>query len=176
MEPFIGTILAFGFNFAPKGWMPCAGTLLPITQYTALFSLLGNVYGGDGKVSFGLPNLMGRTAIGFGANTEIGEAAGAARHTMTTLQMPAHTHATTTTIAVPVIADTADVPSPANNILGIAAGINVYSDQTTDITLAPFTSVGTLMPMGSGTPVTTISPFQVLNYSIAIVGIFPSRN
>jgi len=176
MEPFIGTILAFGFNFPPKGWMVCAGATLPINQYTALFSLLGNFYGGDGKTTFALPNLCGRTAIGFGTNNEIGQTSGAVNHTMTTLEMPTHTHITTTNISLPIIADTADVPVPTNNILGYAAGVNVYSNQPADVALSPFTANGQLLPIGSNTAVTTISPYLVLNYSIAISGIFPSRN
>lgn len=176
MEPFIGTILAFGFNFPPKGWQLCAGTLLPVNQYTALFSLLGTYYGGDGKATFGLPNLCGRTAIGFGPDDEIGSAAGSVQHTLTPLQMPAHTHVTTTNIAVPVLADTADAPGPEQNVLAYASGVNIYSNQVADIALHPFTTAGQLLPIGGSTPVTTISPFIVLNYSIALVGIFPSRN
>jgi microcystin-dependent protein len=176
MEPFIGTILAFGFNFPPKGWMVCAGAILPIPQYTALFSLLGNVYGGDGKSTFGLPNLCGRTAIGFGPNNEIGQNGGATTHSMTTLEMPSHTHVTTTNISLPVVADTADVPTPTNNVLGYASGVNVYSNQPADVALAPFTATGQLLPIGNGSAVSTISPYLVLNYSIALVGIFPSRN
>lgn len=181
MEPFIGTILAFGFNFPPRGWAFCNGTLLPIRQYTALFSLLGNYYGGDGKVTFGLPNLQGNTAIGFGSSPQmgevtIGEAGGATTSTMTLAQMPAHIHAASSTIAVPVFGDTGNNPNPNGNALAISSGVNAYTNQVADAALATFNVAGNLMPVGSSTPISTISPYLVLNYSIAIEGIFPSRN
>lgn len=177
MEPFIGTILAFGFNFPPKGWAYCNGSKLPISQYTALFSLLGTYYGGDGKTNFALPDLQGRTAIGFSDTVSIGESGGAVDHTMTMAEMPAHNHAASSTIAVPVLSDNnSGTTIPTNNAIGSSAGLNVYSTTPADGAMAPFTVTGNLMPTGNSIPVQTISPYVVLNYSIALVGIFPSRN
>ncbi len=176
MEPFIGTIMAFGFNFPPKGWASCNGALLPIRQYTALFSLLGTYYGGDGQTTFGLPNLQGRTAIGFGNNIQIGEVAGATTHTVSLAEMPAHMHPANSTIAIPVMADTANQPTPSGNALAISSGTSLYSNSPADGSMPAFTANGTMMPAGSGIPVQTMSPYLVMNYSIAINGLFPSRN
>lgn len=180
MEPFLGTILAFGFNYPPKGWAYCDGSILPISRYTALFSLLGTYYGGDGKTTFALPNLKGRTAIGFGngpgGEVAIGETGGAVTTTVNVTQMPAHTHAATSTLSIPALADSGDLPAPANNALAMSAGVNVFSTSAPDVTLAPFTANGNLSVAGAGIAMSTISPYIVLNYSIAMSGIFPSRD
>lgn len=181
MEPFMGTILAFGFNFPPYGWAFCNGAILPISRYTALFSLLGTYYGGDGKTTFALPNLQGNTAIGYGNNPQmgevvIGEVGGATSYTMTTAQMPTHNHTAVSTIAMPVFGDAANNPNPNGNSLAISSGVNAYSNQVADVRLASYNAVGNMLPVGSGIPVSTMTPYLVLNYSIALNGIFPSRN
>ena len=97
MEPFLGQIQAFGFNFAPRGWSKCEGQLLPISQWTALFSLLGTTFGGDGRTTFGLPDLLSRSIVGMGQgpgmdNITWGERGGNYTYTLTTQQMPSHAH------------------------------------------------------------------------------------
>lgn len=181
MEPFLGTILAFGFNFPPRGWAYCNGAILPISRYTALFSLLGTYYGGDGKTTFGLPNLQGNTAIGFGSSPQmgevtIGEVGGATNYTMTLAQMPTHNHTAVSTISVPAFADTGNNPNPNGNALAITGTTNMYSNQTADVRMASYNATGNMLPVGSSIPVSTISPYLVLNYCIAMEGIFPSRN
>jgi microcystin-dependent protein len=168
-EPFIGEIRIFGFNFAPRGWAFCAGQLLAISQNTALFSLLGTTYGGDGQTTFALPDLRGRTPVHLGAgpglsNITLGEKGGAENVTMTVANMPAHTH---TVNASPNEGETG---SPANAFPS-ATTEDVYSS-TGGTTMNPAV-VGNA---GGGQPVPIRSPYLGMNFCIALVGIFPPRD
>lgn len=183
MEVFMGTIQPFGFNFAPKGWQQCNGQLLAIQQYSALFSLLGVNYGGDGVRTFGLPNLQGRTMIhqgqlAGGSTYVIGEMAGTEQVTILQSQMPAHTHlvtassgtATTNTPGSTVTLAASDGSDPGT---GNAVTVNVYGPAPgTPVPLSPTT----LGIAGSGLPTPIMQPFLVVNVCIALSGIFPSRN
>lgn len=113
--PFLGQIQAFSFSFAPKGWAFCSGQMLPISQNQALFALLGTQYGGDGKTTFGLPNLGGSFALHQGPGNRMGQAGGEANHTLTNAELAAHTHPMVGSSA------TASVSSPAGNYPAVAA-------------------------------------------------------
>jgi microcystin-dependent protein len=176
-EPFLGQIQLFGFNFAPKGWAFCAGQLLPITQYSALFSLLGVNYGGDGVRTFGLPNLQGNVAIGFGAGPdlspyEIGETGGATSVTIDSAKMAAHTHSLVATSA------RGNVAAASNALLGTGASgppreansAKIYSGQVPNAVMP--SSIGAT---GGGQPHANVQPSLTLNYCIALAGVFPQR-
>ena len=181
-EPFIGELKIFGFNFAPKGHAFCAGQTMSIQQYTALFSLLGTRFGGNGSTTFMLPDMQGRVATGMGNGaglpaTTIGEKAGAASATMLSANMPAHVH-TMSNVQVRLQASTvtADESAP-QNLYPALASFSAYSDSPTANTFTGGTVVsGTSDISGSGMPFPIMNPYIVLNYCIALQGIFPTRN
>jgi microcystin-dependent protein len=167
--PFLSEIKIVSFNFAPKGWAMCNGQLLPINQNQALFSLLGTTYGGDGRVNFGLPNLQGRVAMHFGAGHILGELGGEENHTLIQSEMPAHVHPAT-----------ADVKSGDNTT---GNPLNAYPANTggTPIYSAGSNNLASMLPsmvsnVGGSQPHSNQSPYLVLNFVIALQGIFPSQN
>ncbi len=171
MEPFIGQIQPFGFNFAPRGWALCNGQLLPINQNSALFSLLGTIYGGDGRTTFQLPDLRGRVSFNFGSGPglptyNIGAKGGNVDTVLTTANMPNHTHKLR---AANVAGD--DTNPTTGNGFGIA-GDDLY------IETAPSTHMGTntVESVGGNQQFSNRSPYLTINYCIALTGIFPSRN
>ncbi|HYG24791.1 MAG TPA: tail fiber protein [Verrucomicrobiae bacterium] len=164
-EPFLSEIKIFSFNFPPKGWALCNGQFLPINQNQALFALLGTTYGGNGQTTFALPNLRGRVPIHMGNGHTLGEQAGSTSVTVNIQQLPTHLHA----------AMAADNPSdqsanPAGNYLGPVN--NLYSAPTQLVTLHP----GTVSSVGGSQPHNNMMPTLVLNFCIALQGIFPSQN
>lgn len=169
-EPFLGEIRPTGFNFAPRGWALCNGQLLPISRNTALFSLLGTYYGGDGKVTFALPNLQSRIPLHQGQGPgltprTIGEVAGEEAHTLINAEMPMHNHQVNannegSSTGRPGGA----VPSVAGSNIDAAAGDGTTMNPQM-ITLA-----------GGNQPHDNMEPYLVINYIIALEGIFPSRN
>jgi microcystin-dependent protein len=174
-EPYIGAIVMFGGNFAPSGWALCNGQLLAISSNTALFSILGTTFGGDGIRTFGLPNLQGRVPIhpgsGAGLSTYVlGEIGGAQQVTLNTSNLPPHSH--------PVNASSATAGRggnvPTGNLLATASGTTteIYAPGNPGTTM----SQQMIGPTGSGIPVSIIQPYQCVNFIIALVGIFPSRN
>ena len=174
-EPYLGSIAMFGGNFAPRGWALCAGQLLPIAQNTALFSILGTTFGGDGRVTFGLPDLRGRGPVGMGqgpglSNIQLGELAGAENVTLLTSNLPAHNHA----INCDNTGSTA--AQPGGLLPGMAgdrsSSMNVYSSNPANAQMNPQT-VGLT---GSNLPVAIRDPFLGINFIIATEGIFPSRS
>jgi microcystin-dependent protein len=166
-EPFLGEIRAFGFNFAPRGWAMCNGQLLPIAQNQALFSLLGTTYGGNGQTTFALPDLRGRVPIHMGqgpglSSKDLGEQAGQEAQTLSVNEMPAHTH------AQPASSGEQDTNRPGN---AVPARGGVYAGSGDGSTfMDPTTTTGGSQPHNN------MQPYLVLNYCIAITGIFPSRN
>ena len=158
-EPFVGEIRCFGFNFPPKGWAMCDGQLLPISQNIALFSLLGTTYGGNGQTTFALPDLRGRVAMHTSQNHPLGESAGEETHTLSTQEMPAHTHPIQSGDS-----ETTNRPSAA-----MAARGGVYTKTPTGSMAPPGVA-------GGSQPHNNLQPYLVLNYCIALVGIFPSQN
>jgi len=170
-QPFMGEIRTFGFPFAPRGWAQCNGQLIAIVQNQALFSLLGTNYGGDGIQTFGLPNLRGRTPIGFGNGPGLspyvlGQIGGEESHTLIPQEIPQHNHTITVSNAA------ATSPLPTNNMLAQPPSANLYvtPDNTASLSLASLASVG-----GSA-PHENRQPLLVANICIALLGIFPSRN
>ena len=189
-EPFIGQVIIFAGNFAPRGWAFCSGQLLSISQFTALFSILGTVYGGDVRTTFGLPDLRGHVAVGEGqgpglSDYRLGQKSGAETATLSSSHLPAHGHAVNHTApTLPGHTVNANQPSPAagrsfarpsiqNN-----PGLNLYSTEPPDTDLASARVDGalTLANAGGGQAHDNMMPFTSLNYIIALEGIFPSRS
>jgi microcystin-dependent protein len=171
--PFMAEMRIMSFNFAPKGWAQCNGQLQQINQNQALFSLLGTMYGGDGRVTFALPDLRGRVPIHVGTTFTVqGQAGGEEFHTLNTGEMPAHNHvanASTQNANSPFIA--VNLPSPSQNILAVVLG-GIYGPPSNLTTLDPASITNT----GGSQPHENRQPFTVLNVCIALQGTFPSRN
>jgi microcystin-dependent protein len=163
-EPFLSEIKLVSFNFPPKGWALCNGQFLPINQNQALFALLGTTYGGNGQTTFALPNLRGQVPIHMGNGHTLGEAAGSTAVTVNIQQLPSHTH-------LPNASSTnANQPIPANSLL--AAANNAYVAPASLVSLQP-TSISNV---GGSQPHNNMMPYLVLNFIIALQGIFPSQN
>lgn len=165
-EPFLAEVRIFGFNFPPRGWATCDGQILPINQYQSLYSLMGTTYGGDGRTTFGLPDLRGRAALHTGDGIALGATGlGEERHTLTATEMPPHTHPLQATSA------NASSKNPAGNVYA-RAGSNTYHTPGSAVAL----HAGTVANQGSGQGHENMQPFQVVNFCIALQGLFPSRN
>lgn len=175
LEPFIGDVIAVGYDFCPRGWMSAEGQILPISSNTALFSLIGTTYGGNGTSTFGLPDLRGRGAMGQGTGPGLsprsqGQMIGAEAVTLTANQMPSHNHA--------VNANNLDgnLPGPGAKLLAAAppSGVGsetIYSDQAPTVTMSPL-MIGI---SGQSQPFNVEDPALVMRYCIAMQGVFPSR-
>lgn len=165
-EPFLSEIKIVSFNFAPKGWALCNGQLLPINQNQPLFALLGTTYGGNGQTNFALPNLRGRVPIHFDSGHTLGESAGSTSTTLNIQQLPTHLHLMQGTT------QDGSGPVPSNALLSTAN--NMYqspgSGGLTTLNPASVTNVGGSQPHNN------MMPYLVLNFIIALQGIFPSRN
>ena len=172
-DPFVAEIRIFPFNFAPRGWAWCDGQLLPLSQNTALFSLLGTVYGGDGKSNFALPDLQGRVPMHWGnsasgaGNYVLGEVGGVQSTTLTSQQLPAHTHGLNASSAA------ANSLSPAGTFMAAVDGHEpVYAQGASNAQMAP----GSIAVAGNSQPVSLLQPYLTVTFIIALNGIFPSRN
>lgn len=194
-DPLLGEIMPWAPNFAPRGWAFCDGQLLAISTNSALFSLLGTIYGGDGRTTFALPDLRGRTPIGAGHGPGLssyiqGQAGGVETVTLTQLEMPAHNHMATpgTDMSAAMTASTADADSasPATGVsLATAAAENrgdpvtlIYTSAAPDTALAPAPVSGSIaVSMAGGSqPHENRMPYLTIQYCIAMQGVFPSRN
>jgi microcystin-dependent protein len=173
-DPFVAEIRIFGFNFAPTGWAFCDGQILPISQNTALFALIGTFYGGDGKSTFALPNFEGSAPIHQGqgpglSEYVLGQSAGSESITLLDSEMPFHTH------SLRGSTQSGDNPNPANPPVGFALARypNIYQANTTQ----NLTQLGfqVLPPQGSSLPHNHMMPFLTLNFCIALQGVFPQR-
>lgn len=172
-QDHIGQIVCGAWNFAPRGTMLAAGQLLPISQNTALFSLLGTTYGGDGRTTFALPDLRGRVIVGDGqgpglANYDLGGAAGVEAQSLQPAQLPAHTHL----IAARASSADATLVSPAGNVQASKQRSLFFAAPTAGANLA----AGQTDSAGQGQPVGNMQPFLTINCVIAVQGIFPARN
>ena len=170
-SPYLGEIRIFGGNFAPAGWAFCQGQLMPISQYSAVFALLGTTYGGDGQSTFALPDLRSRLPIHQGqgpglSNYAIGQAAGVENITLTTNQLPAHAHS-----VAGATGSTSPSTSPVGNVWTDWSDFQ-YSDQTPNALMSGSATTSA----GNGQPHSNIPPVLTLNYIIALAGIFPSRS
>jgi len=180
MDGFIGEIRLFAPDFAPRNWAFCRGQLLPINQNQALFSLLGTFYGGDGRTNFALPNLIGRSAMGVGqgsglSDRQLGQSTGSTTNTLNVLNIPAHTHTVSGTLALPATSATGNQQSPAAGYFA-SDGTKKYDTQQDGVTMQPATLNLTASTVGSATPINNMMPYLALNYIICLAGVFPSRN
>jgi|SRR6185437_9745084 len=161
--PFLGEIKILSFNFPPKGWAFCNGQLMPINQNQALFALLGTFYGGDGVNNFALPNLQGRTPVYVGNGFTQGQLGGEVAHTLTIPEIPAHTHSVTASSA------------PADKS-GTAGNVWAKAPSAYDSALGGAMSTTEVTSEGGNQPHNNMPPYLVLNFAIALQGIFPSRS
>ena len=172
-DPFVAEIRIFPFNFPPKGWAFCNGQLMPISQNTALFSLLGTTYGGDGKSTFALPDLQGSAPMQPGQGQglslrDLGEMSGVESITLLQTEMPVHTHSLLTAVQ-----DLGDLGAPANNraLSRSGKGSGYKTNPAANATMA-FQAIA---PAGGGLPHNNMQPYLTLNFCIALQGVFPQR-
>ena len=177
-DPFISEIKIFSFNFPPKGWAACNGQIMPIIQNQALFSLLGTTYGGNGSTTFALPNLQGRVPLDQGNGFTMGQAGGETSHTLVVAEIPSHTHTLMASAAANPRPGTGVVPGPG---VALAEAVAATSPAT------PVANFGTGTPSlafaanaigaaGGGQPHPNQQPFTVLNFCMALQGVYPVRN
>ena len=167
MAPYIGEIRMFAGNFPPAGWMFCEGQELPISENDTLFVVFGTTYGGDGESTFRLPDLRGRVPMHIDADANLGEMAGVADVTLTTQQIPSHTHTTLATT------DQGAVPDPGNHVLARTStpGVFLYNESDApDVTL----NAASVSPVGGSQPHTNVQPYLCINYIVSLFGVFPS--
>ncbi len=169
-DPFVAEIRIFPFNFAPRGWAQCDGQLLPISQNTALFSLLGTTYGGNGITNFGLPNLQGAAPMHPGQGPglslhDLGEQGGSDTATLLQTEMPAHTH------RLRALADPAESKLATQKQLARSVGQSAYGPAVSPAALAP----AAVSLSGGGLPHNNLQPYLVVNFCIALQGVFPPR-
>ena len=181
--PFLGQVMLFAGNFAPRGWALCNGQLLPIQANAALFSLLGTAFGGNGTSNFGLPNLQGAATMGQGTGpslpaTVMGQFAGTETETILTTSMPSHNHilnattvtATTSAPSGQILAAGSQVPSGKGG--GSPVALNLYTAPGSTVTLAP----QSVSAVGGNQPHNNMQPYLALSWCIALEGVYPSRN
>ena len=180
-EPLMSSVELWPINFAPRGWAYCSGQLLPIAQNSALFSLIGTTYGGDGRTTFGLPDMQGRVPIGAGNGAGLspyvlGQRGGSEIQTLTVAQMPIHNHTAKGTVTP--LAGTGKISlgnDPTSNYMGATPATNIYtSANNAAMGSSPVTV--TVDNNGGSQPISIIRHYICLSYIIALVGIFPSRN
>lgn len=165
-EPFLAEVKIVAFNFPPRGWAFCDGQILPINQNQSLYSLLGTTYGGDGRTTFALPDLRGRTPIHVGTSHGLGQNSGVEGATLSVSEIPTHTHTARAS------SDLGNNPNPATRVLADTAPNELYHDATDLVELRS----ETIANAGGGQPHNNMQPYTVLNYCIALQGVFPSRD
>lgn len=183
---FIGEVRLFGANFTPRNWLACEGQLLQISQYTALFSILGTLYGGDGRTTFALPDLRGRTAIGEGRgpglpNNSLGQRLGNDENRITTQQMASHGHSAAIlgTVKMPVSLNEGSTNSPNGNFPAVSSEDFYAENPTAGTSMGTINTTGlvaTVANTGNAQPVNNIMPSLGLRYIISVDGIYPSRS
>lgn len=171
-DPFIGQITLFGGNFAPRNWAFCNGQIMGISQNSALFSILGTNYGGDGITTFALPDLRGRAAIGTGqgpglSDIQLGQLSGVEETLLQASNLPSHSHALLGTSAG------GNAEAPANGLLASGSGISLYATGAAANEAMSPASIGAT---GGGLPISIRNPYLGLSYIIALTGVYPSRN
>jgi len=163
-QPYVGEIRMFASNFAPAGWMLCQGQILPISEYETLFNLIGTTYGGDGQSTFALPDLRGRLPIHMGSGFVLSQNGGVETVTLTTNQIPAHSH----TVSATTNANTASVPG--GNFL--AAGPDIYDQGKPGTT----TMAAAISSAGNSQPHSNFQPYLCVNFILSLFGVFPSQS
>ena len=164
-QPYVGEIRMFAGNFAPAGWFFCDGRLLPISEYETLFNLIGTTYGGDGQSTFALPDLRGRVPIHQGNGYTLAQTGGVEQVTLTTTQIPAHSHPAL------AVSTEGNQPGPAGNVWS-ASALNAYSATTPDTGHAM--SASAISSVGGSQPHENMMPFLAVSFIISLYGIFPS--
>jgi microcystin-dependent protein len=167
--PFLGEIRMVAFNYAPSGWALCDGQTLPIQQYSALYSLLGTYYGGNGTTTFCLPDLRSRVPLNMNAPTSLGNRAGSEKVTVIVDQIPSHSHSPQL-----MAANQGNAPSPQGKVFGKIASQNVYSTPTSLVDMAP--QAINSGNAGNSEGHNNLQPYLVINFIIALSGIYPSRS
>ena len=178
MEEYMGIIKLFAGNFVPQYYMACNGALLPISQYSALFSLLGTTYGGDGQTTFALPDLRSRIPVGTGqgpglSNYVQGQVSGTEQVTLTINNLPAHNHPVTGSVKIPTNDSNADAESPDGAYLGTPEQ-SIYSSSTNGFAADAVSQLNTGV-VGNSVPVPVLQPYLAMNYIICVYGIYPPR-
>ncbi|GAA6137315.1 tail fiber protein [Arenicella sp. 4NH20-0111] len=164
-EPFLAEVRMVGFNFNPRGWAFCDGQILPINQNQSLYSLLGTTYGGDGRTSFGLPDLRGRTPLHKGDGYQLGQKSGAETVTLTAAEMPNHSHTLRAS----------NSPGDKRGVMGrVLASAEMYRNYEAATNTA--LRSGSITNAGGGQAHNNMQPYQTLSFVIALQGLFPSRN
>lgn len=185
MEGMIGEIRLFAGNFAPRGWAFCQGQLLPINQNQALFSILGTIYGGDGRTNFALPDLRGRAPIGAGqgpglSNVQQGQRGGSETNTLNINQLPSHTHAATGSVEPRALSVEGDTASPEGAIPAKSGegepDYQAAEPGANEVRMAASPVTVVVQNTGGGQAINNMQPWAGMNYIIALVGVFPSRN
>jgi microcystin-dependent protein len=179
MEGMIGEVRLFAGNFAPKNWSFCNGATIAIASNTALFSILGTTYGGNGTTTFQLPNLQSRVCVGVGSgpglsNYSLGQVGGSETVTLTTQEMPAHTHAANGSYAPFVQGGSGDESNPTAGYVAITPGSDIFAGNS-NITMGPINVSATLTPNGGNQPHENQQPYLGMNYVLCMYGIYPSR-
>ena len=165
-NPFIGEIRMFGGNFAPAGWAFCNGALQPISENDALFTLIGTTYGGDGQETFGLPDLQGRTPVHVGTGFQLGEKGGVESVTLSTNQIPSHTH------GLLASQDVGNSPNSTNNVIARSGQVNAFLNANPTLNM----NAGFLGPIGGSQPHDNMQPYLCVSYIISLFGIFPQQS
>jgi microcystin-dependent protein len=175
MDPYLATLALFSFTFAPKGWASCNGQLLPINQNQALFALLGTTFGGDGRTNFALPDLRGRMAMHQTNTHPMGERNGQAAVSLSAAHLPAHFH--TLSLPPPCNRDAGTTADPSGNYPAAAASLAYGTPANVNMgNGVPGPAGAATGNTGGGQPLSLMQPYLVLNYCIALQGVFPSRN
>ena len=179
MDPFLGQIIMFGGNFAPRGWALCDGQLLPISQNQALFSILGTTYGGDGRTTFALPDLRGRVALHEGdgpglSNRRLGQKGGTETNTLNTTQLPSHNHTASGAVTPRCAVGAGDETNPNGGFMATASN-DLYAE-TPNNSMGESPVTVTVGNTGGNQPVNNMQPYQCVNFIIALQGTFPSRS
>lgn len=178
-DPFIGEIMMVGFTYPPRGWAFCDGQIMSIAQNTALFTLLGTMYGGNGQTTFALPDLRGRVPIHSGTGPGLspysqGQQGGAENVTLNVTQIPAHDHAAAGTASA--VNGAGNSKTPAGNTWASLSRENAYSNATADQTMAANNVAVTVNSAGGSQPHTNVQPYLAIHFCIALQGIYPSQN
>jgi len=180
-DGYLGTIRLFAGMFAPRNWAYCQGQLLSIAEYSALYSLLGTQFGGDGRTSFGLPDLRGRVPLGTGTGPGLspryqGQWMGYETTTMTVTNMPVHTHNLSVNVSIPASAEEGNVETPVGNSMAVVEEGTPYHTGSGEDAMANPAVSASMDPVGGGQPVNNMQPSLALNYIICLVGLYPSRS
>lgn len=179
MEGMIGEVRMFGGNFAPRSWALCDGQLLPISQNSALFSILGTTYGGDGRTTFGLPDCRGRVTIGEGngpglSDRPLGQKGGQETVTLNLTQIPSHNHSSGGTIQATITPGNSNNPNAKN--FATTGSVQPFNSAATNLNMAANNVTVTLGNTGGNQNHTNVAPYQTVNFIIALFGVYPSRS